>query len=75
MYSIQEIVSESGFSRRTIHKYRKEGLLSPPLRRNTPNDARVWGDVHLRELRKIRQIREQNRTLADIRELLHPSEA
>lgn len=74
MYTVEELSAETGYSVWQIHKYRKYRLLSPPLSRVTPNNLAVWGDIHIRELRAIRKIMEQNRTLADIREILHPTE-
>lgn len=74
MYHIEELAQEFRISVWTIRKYRKLGLLSPPLSRPYTGNRRVWGDIHYRELRKIMAMKENNRTLDDMRDVLHPEE-
>lgn len=70
MYSIDELASETHTTVRQIRRWRRNGLLHPPIRANSGTDPYVWGDSHIRRLRKIVAVREQNRTMDEIREYL-----
>lgn len=74
MYTLDGLASEVGCSVRAIKLYREKGLLSPPLQRPNYRDRAVWGDIHLRELRTIRNYLDANMTLADIGDAMHPEE-
>ena len=54
----------TGIGRSTIHYYIRKGLLSPPLR--TGKTMAYYRDEHVRELRKIRRLREQGYPLSII---------
>lgn len=71
MYTIDELTAETGFTKWQIYRFRKKRVLSPALRAPNPHNPAIWGDIHLRELRQVRRIMENNRTLADIRDYLH----
>ena len=75
MYTIADLVDETGFSVWQIYRWSSRGVISRPLKRANQYDPAVWGRVTLRELRTIRDIRENNRTMADIRDILHPEDA
>ena len=70
-YTIDDLASLTGVSPRTIKYYRFKRLLSPATK--DPNFP--WGPQHVAELRKITAILAENRTLDDIRELLHGEDA
>ena len=72
VYTLDELVAESGYSRSMIRYFRKIRLLSPPEQRM---GQVVWTDRHLRELRTTRRIRDNNRTYEDIVEYLHGENA
>lgn len=67
-YTTQDLTNITGYSRWMIYKFRKLGLLPPPLRTGPPYAS--WGRVHVQRLRELRAIQEQNRTWEDVRDLL-----
>jgi DNA-binding transcriptional MerR regulator len=68
MLTIQELETEAGIPRRTIHFYIKEGLIPPP--RGTRRNA-LYGDEHLLRLRLIQVLKEGSHLrLEGIREIL-----
>ena len=71
MYSIDELCSEFGISRHTVHGYVKAKVLPPPLggRRYA-----YYTDTHVRIIRAIRKTVHDGRvTLADLAERFHGS--
>lgn len=64
-FSIQDLASEFGISRQTIHHYIHQGILPPPEGRTK---AASYTTVHWQRLRSIQQAREQKITLADLKE-------
>lgn len=76
-YTTAELSEFTGLPRRTIQYYVTCGLLSPRLPRkgNARNAVyRGFTNVHLEELRRIQDIRADQRTMIDIRDMLHPDE-
>ena len=77
VYTKRELAQEAGIHPRMIKDYRKMGLLGPPYKRqfvNAQGEYPVWGPEHLAALRKINDIRSNNRTLADIADMLNPED-
>jgi len=62
-YTMDELVSLSGFPRRTIRYYIQEGLLDPPSGRGRGG---FYYDSHLDKLRLIRSLQEKGLGLAAI---------
>lgn len=74
-YTASELSELTGLPVRTIEYYRSERLLSPLLpRRGNGQDGiyRGYTPLHLTELRKIQEITDARRTIADIRDMVHP---
>lgn len=63
---IQEIETRSGLERATIRYYEREGLLNP---QRTENGYRDYSEADLKELKKIKLLRQLGLTLEKIREL------
>lgn len=63
-YSIDALIAE-GFSQRTIRYYTNIGILP---KANGRGPTAYYGQEHLEILRKIRQSRDEQRTLSEIRE-------
>lgn len=64
-FHIQDLATEFGISRQTIHHYVNQGILPPPEGRTK---AAAYTTVHWQRLRMIQQAREQKLTLADLKE-------
>ena len=65
---IGELSKLSGCSIQTIRYYEKEALLSPPMR--TEGNFRIYNEKILKELLFIKQCRNLDITLSEIKELL-----
>lgn len=70
IYTREGLASEVGVSPRVIQRWLKEHVLSPALRLG--GNPFVFTEDHLREALEIQRILENNMTLADIRDRLHP---
>ncbi len=66
-YTIQELTDLTGLSRRTIHFYKGQGILAPPM--GAGLGAR-YGEEHLLRLRLVPLLRRQGLRLDAIREQL-----
>ena len=66
-YTIQELTDLTGLSRRTIHFYKGQGILAPPM--GAGLGAR-YGEEHLLRLRLVPLLRRQGLRLDAIRERL-----
>jgi AcrR family transcriptional regulator/predicted DNA-binding transcriptional regulator AlpA len=64
---ISDLERITGLSRRTIHFYIKEGLLSPPQR--TGKTMAYYSVEHVKELDEVRRLREQGYPISSIREM------
>lgn len=73
-YTIHDLSERFGISKWSIHKYRKLGLLSPPFRKPAYQHEAVWGRLHVHQLEQLMAAKEGNRSLADIRDMLHPED-
>lgn len=68
IYSISDLESVTGISRRTIHFYSKEGLIPPPT--GTGGGAR-YGEIHKIRLLLIKELQKSHLKLSGIREALN----
>lgn len=68
VFTISTLERETGASRSTIHFYIREGLLPKPQK--TAASRALYGQDHLRLLRKIAELKHSGLSLADIREAL-----
>ena len=66
LYRIDALINE-GFSRWEIESYRRLRLLPPPVGRG---GGSYYTDIHLSCLRRIKDAKDQNRTMDDIRDML-----
>jgi len=80
-YTSREVADHFGISESTIRWYKKSGLISPLLPRNlytvregVSSVYKGFGPQHMQELRRILEMKEQNRTLRDMRDALHPED-
>lgn len=70
-YTMQDLTELTGLSKWAIRKYRQRGLI-PCATTDHTWFPYVWTDEHLRLLREIVRIKEQNMRLVDIRDRLNP---
>ena len=68
-YRLWDLLNESGVSPATYNNWRRQGLLPPAVRQGRHS---FYTGAHLTRLRRIVAVRDQNRTLADIRDYLDP---
>ncbi len=68
IYRIGELARAASVNRRTVDYYTRIGLLRPETR--TDARYRLYGEVSLRRLRTIQELRAQNFSLEEIRGLL-----
>jgi len=66
-YNVEELSDLGGVSRRTVRFYIREGLLPAPL---GVGRGPHYNDEHLRQLLRVRELREKGLTLAEIRRTL-----
>ena len=74
-YTAAEVADICGVSVHQVQRWGKRGLLSPRLPRHEATVCSIYRgytDTHIREVRRIVRILENNRTLVDIRDMLHP---
>lgn len=71
-YTIHDLSELTGFSVRVIRKYIGQSLVPRPVADGYPTVAIRYGSDHLAVLKQIRDIQEQNMTLSDIYDRLHP---
>jgi DNA-binding transcriptional MerR regulator len=72
-YGIEELARLGGVTRRTVRYYVQEGLLPAPL---GVGRGRHYGLEHLAQLRQVKALQEQGRTLDEVRrELSRPRRA
>jgi len=62
-YSIAELAQRTGVSRRTVRFYVQRGLIPPPYGRGR---GRHYGDEHLEALLRVRALKAEGHTLADL---------
>jgi DNA-binding transcriptional MerR regulator len=63
-YTIDALLAE-GFTRRMIRRYRLLGVLPPAVGRGP---SAYYLDTHIRILREIKRAKDENRSLADIKD-------
>jgi hypothetical protein len=68
LYRIGEIMRHTGLSRQTIHNYTVFGLITEEER--TEAGHRLYGEVVFRRLRRIEELKQENKTLREIRLIL-----
>lgn len=71
-FTINELVDATSTPARTIRYYIEKGLLSPALGRGRSS---YYTSVHVEELAKIRELRERNLSLDEIRDALSEESA
>jgi DNA-binding transcriptional MerR regulator len=69
-YSIRDLERITGVARTTIHFYLRQGLL--PNAQKTAASRSLYTDEHVEVLERIRALKEQGRTLAEIETELRP---
>src|SRR5579859_1245710 len=68
-YTIEQVASRTGFTKRTLRYYEEVGLLPPTDR--TEGNYRRYSEVDIQHLERIKELRDLlGFSLADIRELL-----
>lgn len=70
MYTLDDLIESTGFSRRTLYKYMHQGLMPKPKGASRGPGA-YYTDHHLRILRELRQIKDDRRTLIELTEDFH----
>lgn len=73
LLQIGEVAEEVGLSLRTVRYYEEVGVLSAPQR--TEGGFRLYGALHLDQLRLIKQMKPLGLSLEEMRELLRAREA
>lgn len=71
-YNQESLAAHVGISRRTVAHWINQGLISPahrPQHSKSPNQA-FYSDLHVRELRALIAVKENNASLKDIRQYL-----
>lgn len=71
VYTILDLISHTGVSRRTLRWWRETGILHRP---NGGRGANAWyDDSHIRQIERIkRDLRDGKVTIADLRDRYHP---
>lgn len=69
-YTLLDLASITDTSVSTLHKWVKKGVL-PRVGRGR---AGSYTDAHIRRIREVKAILDQNMTLADIRDRFNPQE-
>lgn len=67
-FTISRLEQQTGVSRSTIHYYIREGLLPQPQK--TAASRSLYGDAHVKLLRKIGELKQAGRSLHEIRAIL-----
>lgn len=65
---IQEVIKETGLSKRTIHYYIEEQLISPEV--NTKNSYNIFSKTDVEQLKFIQQLRKADFSIHDIRQIM-----
>jgi len=68
-YTMDDLVSRTGLSRRTIRFYVERGLIDPPAGRGRGG---FYDESHLARLLEIRKSREEGRSLDSIKSIFEP---
>lgn len=74
MYTNAELLQATGITGRQLRTYRSRRLIDPPYPRTSRNERGeypIWGEKHIKQIRDIQEIRHNNKTLDQIRELVH----
>lgn len=69
LYKIGEVMQYSGMSRQTIHNYTTMGLIQEETR-TVPGNHRLYPETVFDDLEKIQELKEQGRSLQEIREVM-----
>jgi len=69
IYLIKDLANVTGYSIHTIKYYSKLGLISE-VGRSPQTNFRYFDDTTAEVLKKIRQLRTENKTLSEIKEIL-----
>lgn len=67
LYSIDEIATHGGVSRRTVRYYVQEGLIPPPIGLGRGSH---YDETHLRQLIRVKFLQEEGQSLDEIRQTL-----
>ena len=68
LYRIAEIVHHTGISRQTVHMYTVLGLITEAER--TKSQYRLYGENTFLRLARIEQLKDEGKSLRQIREIL-----
>ncbi|PCJ63423.1 MAG: hypothetical protein COA79_01030 [Planctomycetota bacterium] len=68
LYKIGEIVEFTDYSRQTVHNYTMLGLITEAKR--TLSSHRLYGEDVFEKLEKIKQYKEEGKTLHEIKDIL-----
>jgi MerR family transcriptional regulator, repressor of the yfmOP operon len=69
LYTIEQVATRTGFTKRTLRYYEEVGVLSPTGR--TEGNYRLYSEADVERLERIRSLRELlGFSLADIREIM-----
>jgi DNA-binding transcriptional MerR regulator len=71
-YTMTQLCEMTGVSKHQVYRWRTMRLLSPAHHQRNIPDEPLWGQEHVDQIRAILAIRDNNRTLADIKDMLHP---
>jgi DNA-binding transcriptional MerR regulator len=69
---MQEVADASGLSQRTVRYYISQGLVPRPLGRGS---SAYYTPAHIQRLARIATLREEQHSIAEIRELMQSEEA
>jgi len=73
LYRIGEIMRYTGLSRQTVHNYTVIGLITEAER--TDGHQRLYDEETFERLARIAELKEQGKTLREIREILEAEHA
>ena len=68
LFKIGEVMEHSGVSRQTIHNYTTLRLITEAER--TPSGHRLYGEEVFERLRRIAELKREDKTLKEIRRIL-----
>lgn len=69
LYRIGEVMTYAGLSRQTVHNYTTMGLIREE-KRSEPGGHRLYSERVFAELDRIKSLKEQGKTLLEIKEML-----
>ena len=66
IYTIEDLVAITGVRRRTIRAWVQKGVIPPAAAHGRPGPH--WSEEHVRAIRRVLKVREEQVTLADLAE-------